>query len=460
MINTRHFAKNLGHKPVAVFGIGRSNLAVIRSLHQAGVRVVAGDDDPVNIAAAVNAGATDGLWESDFSQYACLVLAPGVPLHFPVPHPVVEKARQAGIEIICDVEVLHRVNHGRQTVAITGTNGKSTTTALVAHILNRCAVAAEVGGNIGHAVLDLDMPPHDGAFVIEMSSYQIDLCPTYTPDIAVHLNLSPDHLDRHGSLEGYYQAKKNLFRGPGTAIIGVDDEDSLRMAGEVKAAGMRDVHTITVGRPNNGGVYVLNGALFDAMFAEPEKIADLAIASLPGLHNQQNAAAAYAAARVMGIPPDKIIRAMRSFPGLPHRQYIVGRQDDILYINDSKATNAAAAEKALACYENIFWIVGGRAKQGGLAGLEPYMHRIDCAFVIGEAMDDFSLWLEAQQVKTVRCGTLDQAVAQADQAARARGCGVVLLSPACASFDQFKSFEQRGDEFTRLVQAVTGGSHD
>lgn len=459
MINTRHFAKSLQNKPVAVFGIGRSNLAVIRSLHQAGVAVVAGDDDPVNVAAAVQAGAQDGLFEGDFRQYACLVLAPGVPFHFPVPHPVVEKARLAGIEIICDIEIFHRLQHGRQTVAITGTNGKSTTTALIGHILNRCSVAAEVGGNIGHAVLDLDLPPPEGAFVIEMSSYQIDLCPTFSPEIAVHLNLTPDHLDRHGSLEAYYQAKKNLFRGRGTAIIGIDDDYSERMAAEVKAAGMRDVHTIAINRQVSGGVYVLDGVLYDAMFAKPEKVDDLAIETLPGLHNQQNAAAAYAAARTMGIPPDKIMRAMRSFPGLPHRQFIVGIQNGIFYINDSKATNAAATEKALACYENIFWIVGGRAKEGGLAGLEPYMHRVAGAFVIGEAMADFSSWLKDQQVKTYECGTLDQAVAQADQVARTQGKGVVLLSPACASFDQFKSFEHRGDEFTRLVKAATGGHH-
>ncbi|QQG36075.1 MAG: UDP-N-acetylmuramoyl-L-alanine--D-glutamate ligase [Micavibrio aeruginosavorus] len=454
MINLRSFAKTLDHKPVAVFGIGRSNMAVIRSLHQAGVAVVAGDDDPTNIAEAVAAGAKDGLLESDFTAYAFLVLAPGVPLHFPKPHPVVEKARRAGLEIICDVEFLYRLGHGRQTIAITGTNGKSTTTALVGHILSRCNVAVEVGGNIGHAVLDLDMPPHDGAFVIEMSSYQIDLCPTFTPDIAVHLNLTPDHLDRHGSLEGYYQAKKNLFRGQGAAIIGIDDGYSLRMSGDIKEAGERDVYPIAVGRVAEGGVYTLQGALYDAMFADTVKAGDLDIATLPGLHNQQNAAAAYAAARMTGIPPDKIMRAMRSFPGLPHRQFIVAESRGVKYVNDSKATNAAAAEKALACYEDIFWIVGGRAKEGGLSGLEPYMHRLKGAFAIGEAMNDFATWLEAQKVNVSRCGTLEEAVRQADQAARANGKGVVLLSPACASFDQFRSFEHRGEEFTRLVKAL------
>ncbi len=451
MINLAPFAKTLHDKPVAVFGIGRSNMAVIKGLVKAGVRVVAGDDKADNIAQAVEAGAHDGLMDSDFSKYACLILAPGVPLHFPAPATVVQKARAVGIEIICDVEILARLHHGRQTAAITGTNGKSTTTALLGHILKKCNVETEVGGNIGYPVLGLDMPPHEGAFVIEMSSYQVDLCPTYVPDIAVHLNLTPDHLDRHGDLEGYYQAKKNLFKGAGTAIIGIDDEYSARMHDEVAAMGQRSVFALSVLKPVEIGVYVLNGALYDAMFGDAEKIADLDIASLPGLHNQQNAAAAYAAARMMGIPPQKIMHAMRSFPGLAHRQYMTRSIAGIPYINDSKATNAAATEKALACYNNIFWILGGKAKEGGLEGLEPYMDRIAHAFTIGDAAEEFTLWLEAHKVAVTRCDTLERAVAAAHETAQAQGHGTVLLSPACASFDQFRDFEQRGDVFTKLV---------
>ena len=451
MINLAPFVKTLHDKPVAVFGVGRSNMAVIKGLVKAGVRVIVGDDKTDNIAQAVEAGAHDGLMDSNFSDYACLILAPGVPLHFPEPAAVVKKARDAGIEIICDVEILARLHHGRQTAAITGTNGKSTTTALLGHILKKCNVETEVGGNIGVPVLGLDMPPHEGAFVIEMSSYQVDLCPTYVPDIAVHLNLTPDHLDRHGDLEGYYQAKKNLFKGAGAAIIGIDDEYSARMHDEVAAMGQRSVFALSVLKPVEMGVYVLNGALYDAMFGEAEKIDDLDIASLPGLHNQQNAAAAYAAARMMGIPPHKIMHAMRSFPGLAHRQYMTRNMAGISYINDSKATNAAATEKALACYNNIFWIVGGKAKDGGLNGLEPYMDRIAHAFTIGDAAEEFTLWLNERKVAVTRCDTLDRAVAAAHEAAQGQGHGVVLLSPACASFDQFRDFEQRGDEFTKLV---------
>lgn len=451
MINLAPFAKTLHDKPVAVFGMGRSNMAVIKGLIKAGARVVVGDDKAENIAQAVEAGAHDGLMDSDFSNYACLILAPGVPLHFPAPAEVVKKARAAGIEIICDVEILARLHHGRQTAAITGTNGKSTTTALLGHILKKCNVETEVGGNIGYPVLGLDMPPHEGAFVIEMSSYQVDLCPTYVPDIAVHLNLTPDHLDRHGDLEGYYQAKKNLFKGAGAAIIGIDDEYSARMHDEIAALGQRSVFALSVLKPVEIGVYVLNGALYDAMFGDAEKIDDLDIASLPGLHNQQNAAAAYAAARMMGIPPHKIIHAMRSFPGLAHRQFMTRNMAGIHYINDSKATNAAATEKALACYNNIFWIVGGKAKDGGLNGLEPYMDRIAHAFTIGDAAEEFTAWLRECQVAVTRCDTLELAVKSAHKAAQDHGHGVVLLSPACASFDQFRDFEQRGDQFTKLV---------
>lgn len=449
MINVAHFAKSLEGKPVAVFGIGKSNLAVIKALVKADVKVVAGDDRDVQ--AAIDAGAEWGLLDSDFSQYACLVLAPGVPYSHPEPHDVVKKALAAGIEIICDIEILHRLNHGRQTIGITGTNGKSTTTALIGHILKTCNVEAEVGGNIGHAVLDLDMPPHEGAFVIEISSYQIDLCPNFTPDIAVHLNLTPDHLDRHGSVEGYYQSKRNMFWGSGSAIIGVDDEYSRRMAEEVDMTGARQLFRISVLGPVTNGVYEQDGALYDSMFGEAEKIVDLNMAALMGPHNHQNAAAAYAATRMMGLPSSKIIEAMQSFPGLQHRQFPVRKINDIIYINDSKATNAAAAEKALACYDDIFWILGGKAKDGGLDGLEPYMNHITHAFTIGDAMEEFSVWLEKNKIPVTRSQTLSQAVPAAHNAAQQKGRGVVLLSPACASFDQFKNFEQRGDEFVSLV---------
>lgn len=456
MINAHAYAKQIKGKTVAVFGIGKSNLAVIKALVHEHVTVIAGDDKQDNIDKAVAIGAVGGLMECEWSTLACLVLAPGVPLHFPEPHPVVQKARAAGVEILCDVEILHRLHHHRQTVGITGTNGKSTTTALVGHILECCNVEAEVGGNIGHAVFDLDMPPAEGAFVIEMSSYQIDLCPTFAPDIAVHLNLTPDHLDRHGDMAGYYQAKRNIFRGAGVAIIGIDDEWSAKMARDVAQQGERDVIQISVCEPVERGVYILDGILFDSMFGEAEKIATLNIGSLMGQHNAQNMAAAYAAIRMMGISSDKIIKAMKTFPGLPHRQFMVRRIGDVSYINDSKATNAEAAAKALACYQDVFWIAGGQPKEGGLAGTEIFANRIRNVYLIGAAADDFAVTLEKNNIPFSKCDVLDEAVTRAHHDAQKAGKGTVLLSPACASFDQFKNFEERGDVFTSLVQELRG----
>lgn len=461
MIDISKFAVTLQGKPVAVFGLGISNIAVIAALKAVGVTAVAWDDNPANHARAAAAGAiVRDLAQDDLSAYGCLVLAPGVPLYFPEPHPLVKQARAAGIEIICDIEILYRAKTGYPVIAITGTNGKSTTTALTGHILNETGPGAAVGGNIGMAALALDPPPAGGAFVLELSSYQIDLCPTFVPDIAIHLNFSADHLDRHGDMEGYIAAKKNLFRGAGEGIIGIDDPWSQDMAEKLAAAGTRPIHRVGIGHNVTDGVYVTDGALYDALNGgEAQKIADLSVASLPGAHNQQNAASAYAACRLLGMAPDDIVTGMKNFPGLAHRQYPVRTINGIPYINDSKATNADATARALACYKSIYWIAGGIAKDGGLDGLEPYMDRIKAAFLIGAAADDFAAWLRNYNVETHIAETLERAVHLAHQAAQESrgepgGAGTVLLSPACASFDQFRNFEDRGDQFATLVNKL------
>ncbi len=424
MIDVSNFVRTLGGKPVAVFGLGLSNRAVLAALRAAGAEAVAGDDKP----ALPSDLATADFLKEDFSRFACLVLAPGVPLHFPAPHPVVEKARAAGIEIICDIEILHRCRHGRTVIGITGTNGKSTTTALTGHVLNACGIRAAVGGNIGTPVLALDLPLD--AFVIELSSYQLDLCPTFKPDIAVLLNITPDHIDRHGSLAGYVESKKRIFGKGKRAVIAVDDDITRAIADE-----MKDAVRVSAAAPE-----------FDAAGLE----------TLRGAHNHQNAAAAWAAGRLMGLGGEAIYKAMKSFPGLPHRQFPVAARGRVTYINDSKATNADAAGKALASFDNIYWIIGGRPKEGGLAGLEPFMGRIRRAYAIGEAMDEFAAWLAARKVECVKSGTLEKAVRQAhDDAQQAKGEAVVLLSPACASLDQFRNFEHRGDEFARIVKTLT-----
>jgi UDP-N-acetylmuramoylalanine--D-glutamate ligase len=456
MIDLKSYVSTLNDKPVAVYGLGLSGMTAARALIAAGARVTAWDDDTEKREQAREMNATIDSMQN-LSGYAFLVLSPGIPLHFPQPHPAVLRAREAGVEIIGDVELLHRSGHGLKTIGITGTNGKSTTTALTGHILGACGLDIAVGGNIGKPVLDMDVTGKN-AVLLELSSYQLDLCASFSPDIAVHLNLTPDHIDRHGDLKGYVDAKMRIFRGKGIAIMGIDDAHSLAMLDSVQKEGMRDVYGVSATRKVTRGVYVENGILFDCMGEQPVKAGSLSgCAALSGSHNHQNAAASYAVCRLMGIEPRFIMEAMASYPGLPHRMFTTRMINGIAYINDSKATNADAAGKALACYRNIYWILGGRPKEGGLNGLESFMDRIRHAFVIGEASADFSAWLSRYNVNVTSCETLDRAVEAAHRLAQNQrgqpgGLEVVLLSPACSSFDQFQSFEHRGQAFTDLVK--------
>lgn len=463
MIDLRPFVSTLDNAPVAVLGLGLSGMACVRACIAAGATVHAWDDDVQKREKAKDIGATINDLEQ-MEGYACLILSPGIPLHFPLLHPVVENARAAGVEIIGDIELLHRANHGLKTIGITGTNGKSTTTALIGHILTRAGLHPAVGGNIGTAVMDMELSKA-GAIVLELSSYQLDLCVDFSPDIAVHLNLSPDHIDRHGDMQGYIDAKMRIFKGAGDAVIGIDDKESLGMMARVQELGLRHVYGISSARMLAQGVYVKDGLLYDVMTGEGSTNKDTPIASLSscsnllGVHNHQNAAAAYAVCRLMGIKAGTIMAGMESYPGLAHRMFLVRSINGIAYINDSKATNADAAGKALASYRNIYWILGGRPKAGGLDGLEPLMERVHAAFVIGEAASEFSAWLKNYAVTVTSCADLKQALKSAHHLAQASrgepgGGGVVLLSPACASFDQFRSFEHRGEVFTDLVMAL------
>lgn len=461
MIDLKPFVKNLEGRPVAVFGLGLSGLATVKALGKAGAEVLAWDDKAQSHEAAKKAGATVvPLSEKNLRGCAALVLAPGAPLHYPAPHEVVLAARAAGTEIIGDLEILHRTGHGRRTIGITGTNGKSTTTALTAHILKAAGVDAAMGGNIGKAVLDLKMPGKQGVFVLEISSYQADLCPQFRPDIAVLLNITPDHIDRHGSLENYIASKEKLFEGEGTAIVSVDDEPGQKICSRLTETGRRRIIPISCRRALAGGVYVEDGSLFDAMDGEAVEVGSLrGLTVLKGTHNHQNAAAAYAACRAAGLEADDIMAHIQTYPGLKHRQFPVRAINGVAYINDSKATNAVAAAKALCAFQNIYWIAGGRPKEGGLSGLEHALSQVRHVFLIGEAMDDFANWLNAYNIPYSLSGTLDKAVEESHamaQGARGQpgGSGVVLLSPACASFDQFRSFEERGDVFTDLVMKL------
>ena len=437
-------------KPVAVLGLGKSGLVVAEALVAAGAALSAWDDDAATRARAAARGVPIvDLAAADWHAIPTLVLSPGIAHTHPAPHPVAARARAAGAAIVGDVELLLRAVRGPRWIGVTGTNGKSTTTALIGHVLKSAGMRAEVGGNIGTPALSLASLGADGIYVLELSSYQLELTPSAAFDVAVLLNVTPDHLDRHGGMDGYVAAKRRIFTGRGTAVIGVDDEIGARIARELERDGERLVVPISSTRLLARGVSAACGILA----ADGREIGELgAIATLPGAHNWQNAAAAVAACRAVGVAPDAILPALATYPGLPHRQERVGSIDGVDFINDSKATNADAAAKALGCYAAIWWIAGGIAKDGGIASLASFFPRIRKAYLIGRAADAFARTLDGA-VPVALSVTLDVAVAAAanDAAAAPDRERVVLLSPACASFDQFANFEARGERFRALV---------
>ncbi|MFQ5959241.1 MAG: UDP-N-acetylmuramoyl-L-alanine--D-glutamate ligase [Alphaproteobacteria bacterium] len=452
--------------PLAVFGLGRSGLSAARALAAADAEVWAWDDDEGQREKAEEAGVPlVDLYHCDWRELTTLVLSPGVPLTHPEPHPIVGLARAAGCEVIGDVELLARTMRDARYIGITGTNGKSTTTALVGHILSLAGRSVEVGGNLGMPVLALDPLDGSGTYVIEMSSYQLDLTVSITFDVAALLNLTPDHIDRHGSFDDYVAVKKKIFHrqtDPRTAVVCVDDEPCRRVFDALVAQGDQRLIPVAVERAVEGGVYVLDGVLHDDTEGHAAQVIDLKpIAALPGAHNWQNAAAAFAVARAASVAPPVAGACLRSFPGLAHRMELVAVIDGVRYVNDSKATNADAAARALACYDAIYWIAGGRAKEGGIAALAPHFPSIARAFLIGEAAGDFAATL-ADRVPHTLCGDLATAVSKAAAAATGEGRddAVVLLSPACASFDQFADFEARGDAFRALVAGLSGARED
>ena len=443
-------------RSIAVLGLARSGRAAAHALAAGGASVLAWDDNPaVREAVAGEIPLCDPA-RADWRQIPALVLSPGIPHFYPEPHPAVLRAREAGSEIIGDIELLGRSQPDAFYVGITGTNGKSTTTALVGHILATAGRRVEIGGNLGTAALSLAPLGHDGTYVLEASSFQLELIDSLAFDVAVLLNITPDHLDRHGGMDGYIAAKRRIFAHQGaasTAIVGIDDPICRAVADELRRAGPGRVLPISVTERAPGGVYAEGGWLVDAIGREPMAVLDLALAErLPGSHNWQNAAAAYAAARSVGVAIEHAAGAIRSFPGLAHRQELVDMIDGVRYINDSKATNADAAEKALACYEAIYWIAGGLPKAGGITSLGPYFRRLRHAYLIGTATEEFAATL-GNSVPCTRCGDLATATAAAAERARRDGVpgAVVLLSPACASYDQFAHFEARGDTFRALV---------
>ncbi|MCB1509446.1 MAG: UDP-N-acetylmuramoyl-L-alanine--D-glutamate ligase [Hyphomicrobiaceae bacterium] len=449
---------------VAVFGLGLSGRATAAALQAGGAVVSAWDDNEASRTAfAAEGGPVADLRDADWPSFAALVLAPGVPLTHPKPHWTVEAAKAAGVPVIGDVELFARERQAlcpaAPFVAITGTNGKSTTTALIAHILRAAGRDVQMGGNIGVPILALEPPARDRVHVIELSSYQVDLMPTLTPTIGVLLNLSPDHIDRHGSMDNYAAIKARVPLGAGLAVIGMDDRHCREIAADVASRG-GDVLPIWR-EPSANGIYPDSNRLMmrDATTGGAVAIADVAgIGSLRGAHNAQNAAAAAAVGLRLELTPAEVQAGLASFPGLAHRMEQCGRRGRVLFINDSKATNADSAEKALSSFDGgIFWIAGGLAKEGGIAPLAEYFGRVEKAYLIGAAAGDFAATLEGHAAY-VLCGTLDAAVAAAAEDAACSDARepVVLLSPACASFDQFRSFEARGTAFKAAVAALDG----
>jgi UDP-N-acetylmuramoylalanine--D-glutamate ligase len=393
------------------------------------------------------------------------MLSPGVPLTHPAPHWTVERAKSAGVEIVGDVELFARTVNAApawkrpKVAAITGTNGKSTTTALLGHMLKEAGKDARIGGNIGQGVLGLD-DMHGGAiYVLELSSYQLDLTSSLKPDVAVLLNVSPDHLERHGGMDGYLAAKRRVFLNQAkddTAVIGVDDPWCQRICTELLAANGRTIRPIAAGRAMGRGVYVLQGILYDATGERAVEMGDLTRArALTGRHNWQNAAAAYAAALALGVSPQDAATALMTFPGLAHRMEEVARIGPVRFINDSKATNADAARQAMSALPRFYWIAGGRPKLGdGVESLREFFPKVEKAYLVGEAAPEFAKALKGA-APAVMCGEIERAVAQAFHDAAAKGEeAIVLLSPACASFDQFPDFEARGEAFRAAVLSL------
>jgi UDP-N-acetylmuramoylalanine--D-glutamate ligase len=456
-------------KKVAVFGLGGSGLNSAGALLAGGADVIGFDDDPESVAKARTGGIpTADLRLVDWSKIAALVLAPGVPLTHPQPHWVVKLAQQADVEVIGDIELFcrERARHapGAPFVAITGTNGKSTTTALIAHLAGSAGMDAQLGGNIGTAILSL-LPPSLSVIprrvhVIECSSYQIDLAPSLDPSVGILINLSEDHLDRHGTVEHYAAVKERLITGvprEGTAIVGIDDAYCCAIAERREKSG-KGVVRISAHERLADGVYAEATRIMRADGAGTIAIADLAgIGSLRGVHNAQNAACATAAALALGLDAAAIQAGLRSFPGLAHRMEEVGRRGKVLFVNDSKATNADSAAQALACFSEIFWIAGGKPKTGGIQSLRKFFPRIRKAYLIGEAANAFAATLGSEVPHEIT-GTLDKAVEAAARDADTSPAAepVVLLSPACASFDQYRNFEIRGTAFRELVRALPG----
>lgn len=446
---------------LAVVGLGKAGAPAAHALVAMGADVVVWDDNEQARAAATGLTVRD--LRGGALDVEAIVLSPGIYHRGKKAHPIAVRAAAEDVPILTDAEFLFQAVRAAGSRArfagITGTNGKSTTTALVAHILATAGVPVAAGANLGTAALALPLLPDDGVYVLEMSSYMLERLATLVFDAAVMLNLTPDHLDRHGDMAGYARAKAAIFArqdAADLAVIGVDDEwPAIALAQSGSKAAVKRVSSGEA-EPRHGSpdLWAAGGILRDAT----GPIVDLRdCPTLPGSHNAQNAAAAAAMARFLGVADEAIAAGMRSYPGLPHRQQLVATVDGIAFINDSKATNADSSARALACHDRVIWIAGGEAKEGGIDSLAGYFPRIAHSLLIGRDAPILAATLAAHDVPHETVGTLEAAVPAALDAARRLGARVVLLSPACASWDQFTGFDQRGDRFAEYARALSAG---
>jgi UDP-N-acetylmuramoylalanine--D-glutamate ligase len=453
---------------VAVLGLGRSGLATARALKAGGARPVLWDDslEARQKAEAEGFDIADLSRDAGWAGVSLLVTSPGIPHLYPAPHSAIARAAANGIPVDNDIGLFFRsfatpdwdrFDQAPRVVCVTGSNGKSTTTALIAHVLAEAGRPVQMAGNIGRGVLDID-PPRDGEIVVlELSSYQTDLARALTPDVAVFTNLSPDHLDRHGGMGGYFAAKARLFTqgGPDRAVIGVDEAEGRHLA-MLLGQGPQDDRVIRIssGQKLDGfgwSVFARKGFLAEWRRGKQVAAADLReVRGLPGAHNHQNACAAWAAARTFGVSPKVIEAAFHSFSGLPHRSQLLRDIAGVRFVNDSKATNVDSAAKALQAFAKIRWIAGGLGKDGGIAALAPHLGSVVKAYLIGHSARDFAL--QIGQTPHEIAETMERAVDRAAQ--EAQPGEVVLLAPAAASFDQYPNFERRGEHFAALVAAL------
>ncbi|NBD30086.1 MAG: UDP-N-acetylmuramoyl-L-alanine--D-glutamate ligase [Alphaproteobacteria bacterium] len=462
-------ARGVAGQRVAVLGLGRSGRAAVIALQAGGAEVVAWDDGPEAETRAAELGVAlrDLAKPGAYEGVAMLITSPGIPHLYPAPHPAIARAWDEGCPVDNDIGLFFRSLAGGEwdefdqpprVIAVTGSNGKSTTSALIHHILDHAGRPCQLAGNIGRGVLDIE-PPHDGdVIVLELSSYQTDLARALTPDVAVFTNLTPDHLDRHGGPGGYFAAKRRLFAegGPDRAVVGVDEPEGRYMANQL-ATGPADDRVIRVstGKLAGEGWFVFARKGFLAEWRKGRQLAAIdlrAIPGLPGQHNHQNACAAYAACRTLGLAPRLIEQALHSFAGLPHRSQLIAEIDGVRYVNDSKATNVDSAAKALAAFDRIRWICGGLEKEGGLDEILGAAGSVVKAYVIGREAAAFAMQLKGVEVEV--CTEMGTAVARASE--EAQPGETVLLAPAAASFDQYDNFEKRGEDFAAQVAKLSG----